>query len=234
MKAFVGSLLLATGICTIGWSADPVDTPPIKVARSNDTTQAPFKPLTAEQTDTSSNTVAVQPTKLDPKPTKPNVLFSKAHRDTCVKFINDTIDPNTTVTDINGSDHKLVSLLSDRLTVLIFWQEESVLGLEQFRRIPVDILATFASHRVKVIAANVGGDVASTKRITGDGADKIDSLVDRQGALFQQFAKSEVPRTYVLDKDGKILWMDLEYSQSTRRSLANALTYYLKTQPAKK
>ena len=233
MKALVGSLFLMSAICSTGWSADPVDNPPIKVARSNDTTQAPFRPLKSGQNEASSTLVAAKVTKLDPKPTKPNVLLSKAHRDTCLKFINDKIDPNTTVTDINGSDHKLINLLSDRLTVLIFWKEESVLGLEQFRRIPVDVLATFASHRVKVIAANVGGDLASTKRITGDGADKIDSLVDRQGTLFQQFATAEVPRTYVLDKDGKILWMDLEYSQSTRRSLANALTYYLKTQAAK-
>ena len=68
------------------------------------------------------------------------------------------------------------------------------------------------------------------KKITGDGADKIVSLVDSNSKLFGQVAKSHVPRTYVLDKDGKILWFDLEYSQSTRRSLTNALTYFLKNQ----
>ena len=53
------------------------------------------------------------------------------------------------------------------------------------------------------------------------------SLVDSDSKLFLQFATARVPRTYVLDKDGKILWFDIEYSQSTRRDLANALTYFL-------
>ena len=94
--------------------------------------------------------------------------------------------------------------------------------------VPVDVLGPFASHRVKVIAANVGGDVATTRKLTGDGADKIVSLVDQERTLFQQFATENLPRTYVLDKDGKIVWLDLEYSQSTRRNLSNALSYFLK------
>ena len=55
----------------------------------------------------------------------------------------------------------------------------------------------------------------------------IVSLVDKDEELFSQFASTGGPRTYLLDKDGTILWFDIEYSQSMQRELENALNYYL-------
>lgn len=185
----------------------------VKVARSGDKV-APRAP------------VVKRINKLASPITKPSVVMSAGHKSTCLKSVGDTI-ADATVTDIKGSDHKLGELLSDRFTVLIFWAETSRPAMEQFRRIPIDVLGSFAKHRVKVITANVGGDVASTRRITGDAADKIVSLVDKDSNLFRQFASSRIPRTYLLDKSGKILWFDIEYSRSTQRELNNALNYYL-------
>ena len=156
------------------------------------------------------------------------MILSAGHKATCVKLVGDKIG-DLTVTDINNTKHKLDKLLSDKFTVLIFWHDNSRAGVEQFRRIPIEILAPFAKHRVKVIAANVSGDFAKTKALTGDAADKIVSLVDADQSLFSHFAKSRVPRTYLLDKDGNILWFDIEYSQSMQRELENALHYYLRT-----
>lgn len=187
----------------------------IKVARSKE--KANRKP---PQAGKNPDPIAVS------GPRKPKVILSAGHRATCVKFVGDSIgDP--TVRDINNTQHKLKKLLSNKFTVLIFWNDNSRAGVEQFRRIPVDILGTYAKQRVKVIAANTGGDLATTKRLTGNAAKMIDSLVDGDQELFGQFANSRVPRTYLLDKDGKILWFDIEYSQGMQRELENALDYYL-------
>jgi hypothetical protein len=99
--------------------------------------------------------------------------------------------------------------------------------LEQFRRIPIDILADFAPD-VKVIAVNVGSEIAQVRNLTGDAADRIVSLVDRDAILFGQFATSLIPRTYIVDRQGTILWFDIEYSQSTQRTLRESLAYFLK------
>jgi hypothetical protein len=200
----------------------------MRVARVEDTTsRQPKVGVEAPATDSPSADRTKRTAKaLNPNPTTPKVVLSEGHQATCLKGIGDQVE-DVTVTDIIGSKHKLKGLLSDRLTLIVFWNEKSIAGLEQFRRIPVDVLGTFATHRVKVIAANVGGDIAKTRLLTGDAADKIVSLVDSDSKLFLQFATARVPRTYVLDKDGKILWFDIEYSQSTRRDLANALTYFL-------
>jgi len=159
-------------------------------------------------------------------PVAPRVVLSESHRKTCRATTGDVV-PDLIVTDIEGAHHQFARLLSDRLTVVLFWTEQSAAGLEQFRRLPVDVLAEFAVRGVSVIAVNVGGEVARVRELTGDAADKIVSLVDVDGALFHQLATSLLPRTYVLDKDRTILWFDIEYSQSTQRDLVNALTFFL-------
>ena len=156
----------------------------------------------------------------------PQVLLSEAHQKTCLATTGDMV-PDVTVTSIEGTNHQLTRLLGEQLTVLLFWNEQSVTSLEQFRRLPIDVLSMFADKGVKVIAVCVGGEVARVRELTGDAADKIVSLVDKDESLFHQFATSLVPRTYVLDKDGRILWFDIEYSQSTQRTLFNAVSYYL-------
>jgi len=164
---------------------------------------------------------------LHPNPTKPIVVLSDAHRKLCLKAVGDSVGTSK-VTDINGKTYELTQLLSDRLTILVFWDATSALAAEQFRRLPVDVLAKFATHRVRVIAVNVGGDLKATKTLTGDAADKIVSLVDEQKSLFHQFAKQGVPRTYLLNDQGQIVWFDTEYSLGMQRSLDNAVTYFLK------
>ena len=81
---------------------------------------------------------------------------------------------------------------------------------------------------VKIVTVNVGSEVSAVKDLTGDAAEQIVSLVDREGTLFNQFATELLPRTYIVDQQGKILWFDIEYSQSTQRSLRNALAYFLR------
>jgi len=170
---------------------------------------------------------------LDPNPTIPKVLLSEGHKKTCLKRVGDELG-DVTLRDINGESIELNDELSDQLTVLVFWTQESVSGYEQFRRIPVDILGKFAAYRVKVVAVNVGGTVEETKRLTGKAGDKIVSLVDSDSKMFNQFATEHIPRTYVLDKDGRIAWFDLEYSEGSRRSLTNALTYFVHQAAAEK
>lgn len=157
---------------------------------------------------------------------EPVVVLTEAHKKTCQLFVGDKI-PDTTVTDIQGTNHQLRRLLGDRVTVMIFWNDKSAMGMEQFRRIPIDVLAEFGSRGVQVVAAHVGGEIATVRNLTGNAAGKITSLVDKDGKFFSQVATASVPRTYVVDAEGKILWFDIEYSQSTQRSLRNALAYYL-------
>ena len=49
------------------------------------------------------------------------------------------------------------------------------------------------------------------------------TLLDADGKAFAQIGSEKMPRTFLLDPQGKILWFDIEYSLSTRRELHQAL-----------
>jgi hypothetical protein len=48
-------------------------------------------------------------------------------------------------------------------------------------------------------------------------------LLDAEGRAFAEVGSEKLPRTYLVDAQGKILWFDIEYSLSTRRELHQAL-----------
>jgi hypothetical protein len=49
------------------------------------------------------------------------------------------------------------------------------------------------------------------------------NLLDADGKAFAQVGSEKLPRTYLVDPQGKILWFDIEYSLGTRRELNQAL-----------
>jgi hypothetical protein len=49
------------------------------------------------------------------------------------------------------------------------------------------------------------------------------NLIDEDGRDFASVGSEKLPRTYLLDPKGKILWFDIEYSLGTRRELKQAL-----------
>ena len=52
---------------------------------------------------------------------------------------------------------------------------------------------------------------------------------DLEGSVFARFATEMLPRTYVINGDGEVLWMDSEYSRGMRQELRNALAFYLQS-----
>ena len=53
--------------------------------------------------------------------------------------------------------------------------------------------------------------------------------MDPQGKALAQVATRYLPRTYLVDSEGKIVWFDMEYSPSTRRHLLQAIEYSMDT-----
>jgi hypothetical protein len=51
----------------------------------------------------------------------------------------------------------------------------------------------------------------------------LTTLLDPEGKAFAQVGSEKLPRVFVLDGAGKIVWFDLEYSHSTRRELKQAV-----------
>ena len=63
---------------------------------------------------------------------------------------------------------------------------------------------------------------AARTRINKTGA-TFPQLLDADSKAFSQIGAAALPRVYVLDTDGKIVWFDIEYSEATRRELRQTL-----------
>ena len=156
----------------------------------------------------------------------PTVEMTDGHRSTCVVDVGDAL-PQLSAENLDGEPQKLSELFGEKLTIIIFWNHRRVFALEQFVRLQADVEKLYEGTGVQVVAINVGDtrdDVAATYQASGA---KFPCLIDPQGAAFAQVARHKMPRTYVVDPAGKILWFDIEYSRSTARELDNAVRFFL-------
>jgi peroxiredoxin len=156
---------------------------------------------------------------------QPLVAMSQEHQDTCLVFIDDRMPPMT-LPDADGKGHALLDSLGEKLTVVIFWAAENPYALDQFEEMGRELMP-LADQGVQIVAIHVGpepDDYAQLAEKYGAGAV---CLFDTDESYFRKVAKARLPRTYVLDAQGKIIWLDIEYSRTTRHDLRNALHFYL-------
>ncbi|REK21733.1 MAG: hypothetical protein DWQ42_18820 [Planctomycetota bacterium] len=156
----------------------------------------------------------------------PEVLLSEQHEAACRVKVGDVM-PDLSLTDTSGNAKSLAELFGSKVTVVCFWDADNPLSNWQLADLEPEVAQKFGEHGVRVVAINRGqsADVAQSE------ADKAGAsfpvLVDEDGQAYDQVATAYLPRTYVLDAAGKILWLDLEYSSATRRHLQQAILFAL-------
>lgn len=165
---------------------------------------------------------------LDPRPLyKPQVVFSAAHEATCLALIGDQF-PALELADVSGAKIDWTEVLGPRLTVVVFWSSESAYAAEQINRLESETVPLTDGTGMRIVSINVGDSIQNVADWTGGSTENVRQLVDPDGISFARIATEKLPRTYVLDAVGRIAWMDIEYSATTRRDLENAIRYFLK------
>lgn len=157
---------------------------------------------------------------------KPTVILSKAHEATC-RVKEGDLFPSINLPDPAGKTRSLTDHYGQRLTVVVFWTTRHRFADEQFSYLVPEVVSRYAGHGVNLVAINVGDPEAEVRQRIKDTGAKFPNLLDGSRIAFAQVATMKLPRTYLLDAGGKILWLDLEYSRGTRRELQNAILYYL-------
>jgi peroxiredoxin len=158
---------------------------------------------------------------------KPEVVLSQHHAQTCLVGVGDEF-PSLVLPDLEGIPRELAQLRGDRMTILVFWTAQGLYAREQFSRIMHECHDRYAKLGVRVVAINVGDSPQVVEELAAKHGVTIPCLLDADGQAFRQAATGLLPRTYLLDAAGKIVWFDLEYSRSQRRELHNAVYYQLK------
>ncbi|MDY0167063.1 MAG: TlpA disulfide reductase family protein [Thermoguttaceae bacterium] len=172
-----------------------------------------------------------EPEEPPPPPTIPKVNLTESLRATCLVVVDDQV-PDGELADLEGNARSIRSALGEKLTILLFWSSGSMHSVVQLEDLARDIAGPLAEKGGQIVAVNVGDSVEKVAEVTKEVKAEFLILLDSDKAYFGKLATERLPRTYLLDAEGKILWFDLEYSRSTRRDLEQAIDVVLAEESA--
>jgi peroxiredoxin len=154
----------------------------------------------------------------------PPVVMSRSHEALCRVKVGDTM-PEIVLPRIgDGSDRtNLAELAGEKATVVVFWTADRRMAHEQLADLGRDVVDLFGDRGVAVIGIAVNESERSADEALQQAGAEFPNLLDPHGDAFAKVGSDRLPRTYLLDSQGKILWFDIEYSLTTRRELNRAL-----------
>jgi peroxiredoxin len=160
----------------------------------------------------------------------PPVLLSKGHEAICRVKVGDAM-PAVELQQLGGGKRALAGLAGEKATVVVFWKSDRRMARQQLADVRPDVLEPFGKSGVAVIGIAVNESAADAEAALERAGADFPNLLDPDGKAFAAVGSQKLPRTYLLDPQGKILWFDLEYSQATRRELHQALRAILAENP---
>jgi peroxiredoxin len=154
----------------------------------------------------------------------PPVVLSNEHQALCKVKVGGAM-PNLELPKLGGDNAatKLAESYGKKATVIIFWRGDRRMAREQLADMEPDVLEPFADKGVAVIGIAVEESAQNTQAALQKAKASFANLLDASGKAFAQIGSQKLPRTYVVDANGKIVWFDIEYSHATRRELKQVL-----------
>ncbi|HUT09884.1 MAG TPA: archaeosortase/exosortase family protein [Thermoguttaceae bacterium] len=140
--------------------------------------------------------------------------------------------PEAELPDLEDKRHSLSDFYGKRATVVCFWKggntpegEREAIGTLQ--KLQGDYSNPSSKKVVHVIAVNEGDDPkvvrAQLANARMEADDEFAVLSDAEGTLLAKVGARELPRAYLLDADGAIVWFGQGFSTETRRDLRQAV-----------
>jgi len=156
----------------------------------------------------------------------PKVLLNAQLQAASLVKVDDPM-PEGELPDLEGKKHSIGSLLGEKLTVVLFWASENPYSAPALADLQPDVLAPYGKKGVRVIGISHKDSAEDARKAAQEAEAQYPILLDADGSYFAKVAKEKLPRIYVLDAKGRILWFDVEYSKSTRRDLMTAIKVVL-------
>jgi peroxiredoxin len=152
----------------------------------------------------------------------PKVELSKAEQGLCKLKVGDAM-PKLELPKVGGGNAALADLLGKKATVVVFWKDNRRMAREQLADMGSDVVGPFAEKGVAVIGVAVDEPANNVQATLQKAKATFPNLIDAGGKVFAQVGSQRLPRTFVLDASGKVVWFDIEYSLMTRRELKQTL-----------
>jgi hypothetical protein len=157
----------------------------------------------------------------------PEVVLTEAHASDCMVRVGDEF-PEFRLPDLGGRARDYDELRGELLTVVAFWSSDRALAASLLAFLD-ERIAAYADLGVSVVAVNVGDEPALVQELIQETIAAGENLLDPQRRLFSRVGRGHLPRVYLLDRDGRVLWFDIEFSRHTREQLEQAIQASLKS-----
>jgi hypothetical protein len=162
-----------------------------------------------------------RPAPAAPPAVAPKVVLSAAHAKASKVRVGEAL-PAAEVKDAAGQARPLAGLRGQGLTAFVFWNNDHRVSAEAVRRLP-KLLA--AVKGITIVAIHSGKATAAPPMPAAD-SPVIHATDAASAALSAVCTDGKVPRIYLVDKAGLILWLDIEFSIDTERHIQDAARFY--------
>ncbi len=156
------------------------------------------------------------------EPSIPPVLLSAGHAKLCIVKVGEAF-PAVKLPLLGGQTTELKTLRGKQATVVLFWHPDRWMARTALIDMQRDIASQFDAKQVAVVGVAVRQAAGSVQAALNQAQATFPQLIDSDGQALATVGTAALPRLYVLDPAGKIVWFDIEYSEGTRRELWQTL-----------
>jgi peroxiredoxin len=160
----------------------------------------------------------------------PEVKMSVGHASLSAVQTDDSL-PEIALPDLKGEEQELSELYGEYLTVVFFWKGDRALARAELADLGPDVVTRYEEKGVKVVGIAVGETAETAEKHVTEAGATYPVLVDADGSALALVGTEKLPRTYLVNSAGEVLWFDIEYSRATRRGLRAAIRAALEQIP---
>lgn len=157
----------------------------------------------------------------------PEVVMAASDRSACKVFVGDRF-PAFELNDLSGQAHSAQGSLGGKGTVVVFFQlgDDAVSRLRAenlLLDIQSDVASKYPAEEIAVLAIHVGETTPQLSDVLKQAEITFPILVDANNVVLPQLTAKKPPCLYLLDGEGKVAWMDIEYGPAVRKQLSRAV-----------
>ncbi|WP_068473407.1 TlpA family protein disulfide reductase [Saccharicrinis aurantiacus] len=138
--------------------------------------------------------------------------------------------PDFTVQMLNGSSYTL-SNLKGKVVLVNFWATWCPPCMQEFQAIPTEIVERFKGEEFILLPISRGetAEVVSKKMDTlSKQGINFPVGLDPDKSIYTQYATSYIPRNFLIDQSGKVVYTSVGYSKEEFAELTTLITQLLK------
>jgi peroxiredoxin len=152
----------------------------------------------------------------------PKIALSEQHARACPIKLGQVF-PSVMLNDQAGQPQELKKF-HGKYTLVVIWSASEPSSVEELGDLEAYAYQPYKNVGLNVVAVHtMAGKTKQPTEALQKYQPTFTILHDPTGELWAKVGKESLPRTFLLDGEGGVLWFDIEYSRTTRRQLQQAL-----------